>query len=107
MTEGDRSEGFGGAGPAAGGPAPVADVSRSVFMSYASADLAVATLVCDALERAGITCWIAPRDVMGGDLYADSIVRAINTSRQLGANAVSRHSPAAANSEAVIGPLRP
>ncbi len=52
--------------------------STLVFLSHASQDAAVATLLCDALERAGIRCWIAPRDVRPGDLYANAIIRAIN-----------------------------
>ena len=53
---------------------PVADV----FVSYASTDAAVANAVVSALERHGLQCWIAPRDVVPGSLYADGIVRAIN-----------------------------
>ena len=33
---------------------------------------------CSALEVAGFPCWIAPRDVVPGTLYADGIVGAIN-----------------------------
>jgi len=50
----------------------------SVFVSYASQDVAVANAVVEALERHGVKCWIAPRDVVPGALYADEIVRAIN-----------------------------
>ena len=56
---------------------------REVFLSYASQDAAIATAVVDALERNGITCWIAPRDVTPGDLYADGIIRAINGAKVL------------------------
>lgn len=48
-----------------------------VFISYASKDAAVAAALVEALERHGIACWIAPRDVEAGALYADAIVRAI------------------------------
>jgi TolB-like protein/Tfp pilus assembly protein PilF len=54
--------------------------SRPVFISYASHDAAVAQKVCSALEAAGILCWIAPRDVVPGTLYADGIVHAIDDS---------------------------
>jgi TolB-like protein len=50
----------------------------TVFVSYASQDAAVANAVVGTLERTGLTCWIAPRDVVPGSLYADEIVRAIN-----------------------------
>jgi hypothetical protein len=54
----------------------------SVFISYASHDLSVATALIEVLERDGLTCWIAPRDVGAGALYAaDAIVRAINGAR--------------------------
>src|SRR3984957_18635432 len=57
----------------ASGPATVS----KVFLSYASQDAAIANALCDALEAAGIPCWIAPRDVRPGDFYADAIVQAI------------------------------
>jgi TolB-like protein len=53
------------------------------FISYASADGAVAETVCSALERTGVRCWIAPRDVTPGELYATSIVHAIDSTRVL------------------------
>jgi TolB-like protein len=52
-----------------------------VFISYASADKLTADAVCAALETTGIPCWIAPRDVKPGALYADAIVRAITTAK--------------------------
>jgi adenylate cyclase len=52
--------------------------SRTVFVSYASHDSEVANSVCRELDSRGIRCWIAPRDVAPGALYADAIVRAIN-----------------------------
>ena len=54
--------------------------ARRVFISYASHDAAMAQKVCSALEGAGFPCWLAPRDVIPGMLYADGIVRAINES---------------------------
>lgn len=52
-----------------------------VFISYASPDSSVADALCEALEREGVTCWIAPRDVVPGEFYADAIVRAIDASK--------------------------
>src|SRR5882757_11508943 len=57
--------------------------SRTVFLSYASHDTEIANTVCRELESCGIRCWIAPRDVAPGALYADAIVRAINESKVL------------------------
>jgi TolB-like protein len=51
---------------------------RTVFISYASQDVAVANAVVDALERDGLKCWIAPRDVVPGEFYAGAIVHAID-----------------------------
>jgi hypothetical protein len=51
-----------------------------VFISYASQDAAVANAVVVALERDGMKCWIAPRDVTPGAFYADAIVHAIDAS---------------------------
>jgi TolB-like protein len=51
-----------------------------VFISYASADAALAQSACAALEVMGILCWIAPRDVIPGTFYADAIVGAIDES---------------------------
>jgi TolB-like protein len=57
--------------------------AASVFISYASHDVSVATAVVEVLEKNGLTCWIAPRDVRAGALYADAIVRAISGARAL------------------------
>jgi TolB-like protein/Tfp pilus assembly protein PilF len=54
------------------------EASSDVFVSYASQDVAVANAIVAALERQGLKCWIAPRDVIPGSLYADGIVRAIS-----------------------------
>jgi adenylate cyclase len=59
------------------------DRLHEVFISYASADSAIANALVTALERAGLPCWIAPRDVTPGALYADVIIRAINGAQAL------------------------
>src|ERR1035438_9299174 len=58
-------------------------LSKDVFVSYASQDAAVANSVVEALERQGIRCWIAPRDVTPGEFYADAIVHAIDAAQAL------------------------
>jgi len=60
-----------------------AGTASKVFISYASQDVAVADVVCAALETAGLPCWIAPRDVHPGESYAAAIVQAINSCRML------------------------
>ncbi len=62
-------------------PAESTEGSAQVFISYASQDKDVADAVCQALERAGVTCWIAPRDVVPGESYASAIVHAIDATR--------------------------
>ena len=57
--------------------------AHEAFISYASRDTATADSLCAALERAGIPCWLAPRDVRPGDFYADAIVQAITHCRVL------------------------
>jgi len=69
--------------PRAPSATPLAGAGRTVFISYASQDVAVADKVCAALESAGIACWIAPRDVRAGEPYAAAIVGAINACRLL------------------------
>jgi TolB-like protein/Tfp pilus assembly protein PilF len=60
--------------------AAASESQRRVFISYASHDAAVAQKVCAALEAAGYPCWIAPRNVVPGTMYADGIVHAIDES---------------------------
>jgi TolB-like protein/Flp pilus assembly protein TadD len=55
----------------------------ALFVSYASADRGLADELSAYLEQRGIRCWMAPRDVPPGALYADAIVRAINDARAL------------------------
>ncbi|HEY4872787.1 MAG TPA: toll/interleukin-1 receptor domain-containing protein, partial [Steroidobacteraceae bacterium] len=60
-----------------------AGTTGRAFISYASADAGVAQRVCAELEAAGLSCWIAPRDVVPGEFYADAIVRAIDAASVL------------------------
>ncbi len=63
----------------------------TAFISYASADRPMADALTAYLEARGVRCWMAPRDVPPGALYADAIVRAINEARTL-VLILSRHS---------------
>ena len=67
--------------------------SSEVFISYASQDKPVADAIVEALEKAGLKCWIAPRDVRAGAQYADAIVRALGGAKAivlvLSANSIS------------------
>ncbi|MBI5211123.1 MAG: TIR domain-containing protein [Elusimicrobia bacterium] len=53
-------------------------MAHDVFLSYSSEDKEVAQCLCGVLEAAGIRCWIAPRDVVAGQDYAEAIVDAID-----------------------------
>jgi hypothetical protein len=53
-------------------------VAHDVFISYASADKAIADAVCAELESHHIRCWIAPRDVLPGQRYAEAIMGALH-----------------------------
>ena len=55
----------------------------SVFLSYASQDAGVANSIVENLEQHGLKCWMAPRDVKPGTVYAEAIVRAINDAKSL------------------------
>jgi adenylate cyclase len=57
--------------------------AADVFVSHASKDAAVANSIVESLERHGLRCWIAPRNVVPGSHYADGIIRAISESKAL------------------------
>ena len=50
------------------GPAPA--TSAVAFVSYASSGASIANPLVHALEKQGLPCWIAPRDVVPVALYA-------------------------------------
>jgi TIR domain len=53
-------------------------MSYDVFISYSSKDKHAADAACAVLERNGIRCWIAPRDVLPGMTWGAAIVAAIH-----------------------------
>ncbi len=58
-------------------------MGQQVFISYSSADKAAAELICAALEQAGISCWIAPRNIEPGTDYPTALLEAIRSARVL------------------------
>jgi TIR domain len=56
-------------------------VTHDVFISYSHEDKPVADAACAVLERHGVRCWIAPRDVTPGMSYGESIMDAIAEAR--------------------------
>ena len=53
--------------------------NQDVFISHSSADSKLAYAMCDYLEKKGIRCWIAPRDIPGGVKYGKSIIMGVKT----------------------------
>ena len=51
---------------------------KRIFVSYSSHDREVAQRVCQSLEKAGVRCWIAPRDIAPGANWGGSIAEAID-----------------------------
>lgn len=54
-------------------------MSRDVFISHSTTDADVAKAACEALEEAGITCWLAPRDILPSQTWSGAIVEAIDS----------------------------
>jgi len=55
--------------------------SQLVFISHSSKDKNVADAICNWLEKKGVRCWIAPRDILHGVDYGESIINAIHKSQ--------------------------
>jgi hypothetical protein len=49
-----------------------------IFLSYSSHDQSAANEICAGLERAGIGCWIASRDLSPGTQWGGGIVEALD-----------------------------
>ncbi|HVN13283.1 MAG TPA: TIR domain-containing protein, partial [Kineosporiaceae bacterium] len=56
---------------------------HDVFVSYSTGDKPIADAIVSRLEQAGIRCWVAPRDVIPGQVFAEAIVQAIHASRMM------------------------
>jgi hypothetical protein len=73
-------------------------MSNRVFISHSSKDFEVANRVCDFLERQGIVCWIAPRDIPpGAPEWEEELTSALESCRAV----VVLLSEAASNSDHV------
>lgn len=51
-----------------------------VFLSHSSRDAAIAGQICERLERSGVQCFIAPRDIRPGKEYAEEIINGLDES---------------------------
>jgi len=54
-----------------------------VFISYSSKERTIAEGLCVMIENTGISCWMAPRNVVPGAHWAASIVQAVSNARLL------------------------
>src|SRR5687767_10738713 len=90
-------------------------MGHDVFISYASPDKATADAICNGLEQKGIRCWVAPRDILPGQVWATAIVEAISACRVMvlivseaagQSTHVAREVERAADRELVIVPFR-
>jgi hypothetical protein len=62
-------------------PAASQRMVRDVFISYSSKDAEIAGTICSLLEKRGVSCWIAPRDVPPGTAYDEEIIAGIENTR--------------------------
>ena len=56
-------------------------MAHYVFLSHSVKDKAVADAIVARLEADSVTCWVAPRDVVPGADWGESIINAIESSR--------------------------
>jgi hypothetical protein len=54
-----------------------------LFVSHVSEDRSDAEDIVGELERRGVRCWIAPRNIRPGKPFDDEIAEAIDTSRAM------------------------
>ncbi len=66
---------------AAGEPPRARTITSDVYISYAPRDKETAETVCRALEARQLSCWMAPRDVLPGQSFAQALGRAIHSAR--------------------------
>ena len=58
-------------------------MAHDVFISYSNRDSQIANALCHMLEEDKIKCWMAPRDISLGDVWADAIAAAIPKAKVL------------------------
>jgi hypothetical protein len=53
-------------------------MAHDIFISHSSKDKTIADAACACLESRGLRCWIAPRDIVAGADWSESIIDGIN-----------------------------
>ena len=93
----------------------VSAAPRTVFISHSVKDKSVADAVVSYLEAANVTCWIAPRDILPGADWGESVLDAIEAAKIMilifsqNANSsgpIKREVERAVNKDTYIIPLR-
>ena len=56
---------------------------HDIFISHSTQDREAANLMCAELEENGHSCWIAPRDIAGGEAWDEAIVRGLDNARMV------------------------
>lgn len=54
---------------------------HEVFISYSTKNSEIANKICYLLEKNGLPCWIAPRNISSGKVYIDEIADAIKSTK--------------------------
>ncbi|MBQ4273482.1 MAG: toll/interleukin-1 receptor domain-containing protein [Clostridia bacterium] len=85
-------------------------MNKDVFVSYTTPDRRVAEDIVAFLEKQGVDCFIAPRDVDPGQAYAANLMQAINNCRVIilvASDAMNRSSHVLNEIEAIINKQKP
>ena len=56
-------------------------MAHDVFISHARDDKTIADAICATLEREGVRCWVAPRDIRPGAEWSEAIIEGIKLAR--------------------------
>lgn len=60
---------------------PDGDGKHDVFISYSTKNSDIANEICYLLEKNGLECWIAPRNISSGKNYVDEIADGIKSTK--------------------------
>ena len=58
-------------------------MAHDIFISHSSKDKTVADAACACLESRGLRCWIAPRDIVAGVDWSESIIDGISGAKAM------------------------
>ena len=56
-------------------------MAHEIFISYSNKDKTTADAICARMESEGLRCWYAPRDIVPGASWANSIIEAIKNTK--------------------------